>query len=91
MDALEDEKLLDTLITEIMRWQRSLVDLPAGRHIGKLNGPQAWMEPRSNLQSKQSFEVAVSLDPEGRPLPLHLSAQSITETLRPRFCGAISK
>lgn len=78
MDALEDEKLLDTLITEIMRWQGALWTFQPVGHIGKLNGPQVWMEPRSKLQSKQSFEVAVSLDPKGRPLPLHLSAQSIT-------------
>ena len=68
MDALEDETLLDTLITEIMRWQRALWTFQPVGHIGKLNGPQAWMEPRSNLQSKQSFEVAVSLDPKGLSL-----------------------
>ena len=77
MDALEDEKLLDTLITEIMRWQRALWTFQPVGHIGKLNGPKpGWNRTQPSVQ--QSFEVAVSLDPEGRPLPLHLSAQSIT-------------
>ncbi|WP_010588192.1 DUF1592 domain-containing protein [Schlesneria paludicola] len=47
------------LATDIARWQQALWRFTSVGHIGKLNGPKAWMEPVSPMTSR--FEIRQKL------------------------------
>ncbi len=54
------------LATAVGRWQKALWKFSSVGHIGKLNGPKAWMEPVSPLAETQEFRlklVAPTNDP----------------------------
>ncbi len=52
------------LAKEISQWQHALWKFNSVGHIGKRDGPKAWMEPLTPLQSKQEvrFKIPASTD-----------------------------
>jgi len=60
------------LAKDISQWQHALWKFNSVGHIGKKNGPAAWMEPLTPLQSKQ--EVRFKIPATGQDVTLHLSA-----------------
>lgn len=48
------------LAKEILPWQHTLWRFNPVGHIGKLNGPKAWMEPISPLQPKQEIRLKLA-------------------------------
>ncbi len=63
-----------TLAAEIARWQQSLWRFSSVGHIGKLNGPQAWMEPASPLTARQELRVKLPSADDGNEVVLYLAA-----------------
>ncbi len=43
------------LVADIQRWQQSLWKFSSVGHIGKVNGPAAWMEPVTPVVTRQEF------------------------------------
>lgn len=53
------------LAEEIGQWQHALWKFNTVGHIGKRNGPTAWMEPISPLQSRQDVRLKLDRAPGG--------------------------
>ena len=47
------------LAAEIAEWQKALWKFSSVGHIGKLNGPKAWMEPLNPLIAKQEVKACM--------------------------------
>ena len=48
---------LPALAADIARWQQALWRFTSVGHIGKLNGPKAWMEPVDPFTARQDFKL----------------------------------
>ena len=62
------------LAKEISQWQHALWKFNSVGHIGKKNGPGAWMEPLTPIQSKQELRFKIAAQPETKEITLYLSA-----------------
>jgi hypothetical protein len=62
------------LVGDIGQWQHALWKFNSVGHIGKLNGPKAWMEPVNPLQSKQEVRLKIPVPPDAGEVTLYLSA-----------------
>ncbi len=87
-DAVKPSLLLDALRTrwktakadeghaiaqEIARWQQSLWRFTTVGHIGKVNGPQAWMEPVSPIAARQEIRRKLTAPPNAKEVTLYLA------------------
>ncbi len=61
------------LAKEISQWQHALWKFNSVGHIGKRDGPKAWMEPLTPIQSKQEFRLKLAAA-DGKEVTLYLSA-----------------
>lgn len=61
------------LAQEIARWQQSLWRFTTVGHIGKVNGPKAWMEPVSPLAARQEFRQKLIAPPNAKEITLYLA------------------
>src|SRR6185503_17081071 len=59
---------------EISQWQHALWKFNSVGHIGKKNGPGAWMEPLTPIQSKQELRFKITAASEAKEVTLYLSA-----------------
>src|SRR5438128_3481700 len=64
----------DVLAKEISQWQHALWKFNSVGHIGKRDGPKAWMEPLTPIQSKQELRFKFPVSPEAKEVTLYLSA-----------------
>jgi hypothetical protein len=62
------------LAKEISQWQHALWKFNSVGHIGKKNGPGAWMEPLTPIQSKQELRFKIAPIAEAKEVTLYLSA-----------------
>jgi len=62
------------LAKEISQWQHALWKFNTVGHIGKKNGPKAWMEPIAPLQSKQEIRLKLPTPRDAKEVTLYLSA-----------------
>src|SRR5439155_4296810 len=62
------------LAKEISQWQHALWKFNSVGHIGKREGPKAWMEPLTPIQSKQELRFKFPVSPEAKEVTLYLSA-----------------
>ncbi len=62
------------LAKDISQWQHALWRFNSVGHIGKKNGPAAWMEPITPLQSKQEVRLKLTAPADGRDVTIYLAA-----------------
>ena len=62
------------LAAEIGEWQKALWKFASVGHIGKLNGPKAWLEPVSPLTTKQEVRLKLPAASAGSEVTLYLVA-----------------
>ena len=62
------------LAKEISQWQHALWKFNSVGHIGKRDGPKAWMEPLTPIQSRQELRFKFPVSPETKEITLYLSA-----------------
>ena len=62
------------LASEIAQWQSALWRFTSVGHIGKLNGPKAWVEPVSPLTSRQEIKLKMPASADGKEVVLYLTA-----------------
>jgi hypothetical protein len=62
------------LAAEIARWQQALWRFTSVGHIGKLNGPKAWMEPVSPITGQQELRLKLPAMSDGKDIVLYLAA-----------------
>lgn len=63
------------LVSYIQNWQQALWKFSSVGHIGKVNGPKAWMEPISPLANRQEYRIpAADLAPGNDEVVIYLSA-----------------
>lgn len=65
---------IPALVTEIESWQKALWKFSSVGHIGKVDGPKAWMEPVTPLVSRQEMKVELAPPSTGNDLTFYLSA-----------------
>ena len=63
------------LANEIAQWQSALWRFTSVGHIGKLNGPKAWVEPVSPLTARQEIKLKMPASAAGKEVVLYLSQQ----------------
>lgn len=84
---------IPALASEVGVWQKALWKFSAVGHIGKLNGPKAWMEPVTPLASLQAFRMKLAPTNSTQPVTLYLvvgdvgdgNGQDIAVWERPRL------
>ena len=59
---------------EIEQWQQTLWKFSSVGHIGKVDGPKAWMEPVSPVASQQQFRLKLAAPVQGNPIKVYLAA-----------------
>lgn len=62
------------LAVDIARWQQTLWRFTSVGHIGKVNGPKAWMEPVTPISPRQEFRLKLTPPADGQDLVLYLTA-----------------
>lgn len=62
------------LTEAIARWQKALWRFTSVGHIGKLNGPQAWMEPVDPIAARQEIRLKLPEAAPGQDVVIYLSA-----------------
>ena len=66
------------LAAEIKRWQDALWKFNSighiGRHLGRQDGPQAWMEPVTPLAARQEFRQKLEPEPGKKEITIYLAA-----------------
>ncbi len=62
------------LAKEISQWQHALWKFNSVGHIGKRDGPKAWMEPLTPVQAKQELRFSFPASGEAKEVTLYLSA-----------------
>ena len=62
------------LANEIAQWQSALWRFTSVGHIGKLNGPKAWVEPVSPLTARQEIKLKMPASADGKEVVLYLTA-----------------
>ncbi len=65
------------LAAEIGAWQKGLWKFSTVGHIGKVGGPQSWLEPVSPLISKQEVRFKIPESPTGSDITLSLVASDV--------------
>jgi hypothetical protein len=65
------------LVAEIAAWQKGLWKFASVGHMGKLNGPKAWMEPVSPLIASQEVRFKVPHSTDGKDVTLSLIARDV--------------
>ncbi|MFM9066619.1 MAG: DUF1587 domain-containing protein, partial [Planctomycetota bacterium] len=86
----------NAIAVEVARWQQALWRFTSVGHIGKLNGPKAWMEPVSPLSERQEFKMKLTPPADGTDLVLYLvtgdagdgAEQDLAIWERPRLVAA---
>ncbi len=58
---------------EIAQWQQSLWRFTTVGHIGKVDGPKAWMEPVSPLAARQEIRRKLTAPPNAKEVTLYLA------------------
>ena len=66
-----------TLAEEIARWQKALWKFSSVGHIGKVDGPKAWMEPVNPLTSKQELRLKLPRATDGQSIVMYLVANDL--------------
>jgi hypothetical protein len=59
---------------DIERWQNTLWTFSSVGHIGKADGPKAWMEPVDPVVEEQRFRVPLSAPPAGDAVTVYLTS-----------------
>ncbi|MCU0872936.1 MAG: DUF1587 domain-containing protein, partial [Pirellulaceae bacterium] len=62
-----EPKDVPTLAADIARWQQALWRFTSVGHIGKLNGPKAWMEPVDPFTARQDFNLKLPVTSGTQP------------------------
>ena len=62
------------LVAEIEQWQKVLWKFSSVGHIGKLNGPKAWLEPVNPLATKQEVRIKLPAPANSDEVVLYLVA-----------------
>src|SRR6266702_2167265 len=62
------------LAKEISQWQHALWKFNSVGHVGKRDGPKAWMEPLTPIQSKQELRFKFPVLSEAKEVTLYLTA-----------------
>ena len=62
------------LVAEVEAWQKTLWRFSSVGHIGKVDGPKAWMEPVTPLVAQQEMKLKLAAPPSGNDLVFYLSA-----------------
>jgi len=65
---------VDGVIEEIEPWQQALWKFSSVGHIGKVDGPKAWMEPVTPVVASQEFRVKLAAPASGNEVKLYLAA-----------------
>ena len=65
---------IPALAAEIARWQQALWKFSSVGHIGKVDGPKAWMEPVNPLTSRQELRLNLPAPSAGDKVVVYLSA-----------------
>lgn len=65
---------VDAMIAEIARWQETLWKFSSVGHIGKEDGPKAWMEPVDPVVAQQEFRHKLVAPASGNDIEVHLAA-----------------
>ncbi len=63
-----------SIAADIGEWQKVLWKFSTVGHIGKLNGPKAWMEPATPLAARQDVKLKLPPSPDGKDVVFYLSA-----------------
>ncbi len=66
---------LDAMVNEIGLWQNTLWKFSSVGHIGKQDGPKAWMEPVNPIVNQQDFRVKLSPPESGNEVTVYLTAR----------------
>ncbi len=64
---------LDAMVSEIGRWQSTLWKFSSVGHIGKEDGPKAWMEPVDPVVAEQEFRVKLAAPASGNEVTVYLT------------------
>jgi len=64
---------IPALLAEITPWQQALWKFSSVGHIGKADGPKAWMEPVTPLAASQEFKLKLSPSPGTNEIRLYLA------------------
>lgn len=62
------------LAKDIAQWQHALWRFNSVGHIGKKDGPKAWMEPITPLQSRQEVRLKLPASSDAKEITLYLTA-----------------
>ncbi len=81
------------IASEVGVWQKALWKFSSVGHIGKLNGPKAWMEPVTPLANLQEFRMKLAPTNSTQPVTVYLvvgdvgdgNGQDIAVWERPRL------
>lgn len=65
---------VDVMIAEIAQWQDTLWKFSSVGHIGKEDGPKAWMEPVDPVVAQQEFRHKLVAPASGNEIEVHLAA-----------------
>ncbi len=65
------------LVAEVAGWQKGLWKFSSVGHIGKLNGPKAWMEPVNPLVASRPIRFKVPPSTDGQDVTLSLVATDV--------------
>ncbi len=65
---------VDGMVMEIARWQNALWKFSSVGHIGKVDGPKAWMEPVNPVVEQQEFRLKLAAPPTGKEVTVYLTA-----------------
>jgi hypothetical protein len=65
---------VDGIVREIGQWQETLWKFSSVGHIGKVDGPKAWMEPVTPIVEQQEFRVKLPAPASGNELVVYLAA-----------------
>lgn len=65
---------LDAMVSEIGRWQGTLWKFSSIGHIGKVDGPKAWMEPVDPVADQQEFRVKLAAPGGSKDVTVYLTA-----------------
>ena len=63
-----------SLVQDIAPWQQSLWRFTTVGHIGKQNGPKAWMEPVTPILPRQEFRFKLAPPPNSHEMSVYLTA-----------------
>jgi Protein of unknown function (DUF1592)/Protein of unknown function (DUF1588)/Protein of unknown function (DUF1587)/Protein of unknown function (DUF1585)/Protein of unknown function (DUF1595)/Planctomycete cytochrome C len=64
----------ESLAAAVALWQKALWKFSSVGHIGKLNGPKAWMEPVAPFVSGDEIHLKLPESPSGNEVSLYLTA-----------------